>query len=61
MEWENCSFLIIVRAWCFIFGVADDGAVVCVLDADVMQKKVAERIRDDILLSAFGIYDIASK
>ena len=50
-----------MRAWCFIFGVADDGAVVCVLDADVMQKKVAERIRDDILLSAFGIYDIASK
>lgn len=39
-------------------GIADDGEVVGVSDVDSLQKKVAERIRDNILPSALGLYDV---
>ena len=42
-------------------GVADDGTIVGVSDADALQKKVAERIRDNLLPSALGLYDVTSE
>lgn len=42
-------------------GVADDGKVVGVSDVDSLQKKVAERIRDNILPLALGLYDVTSE
>ena len=42
-------------------GIADDGTVIGVSDADSLQKKVAERIRDNILPSALGLYDVTSE
>ena len=46
LEREICAFLNNREGGVLYIGVADDGSVVGVSDADALQKKVAERIRD---------------
>ena len=61
LEKEICAFLNNREGGTLYIGVADDGTVVGVEDADLLQKKVAERIRDNILPSALGLYDVTSQ
>ena len=61
LEREICAFLNNREGGVLYIGVADDGSVVGVSDADALQKKVAERIRDNLLPSALGLYDVASE
>lgn len=61
LEKEICAFLNNREGGTLYIGVTDDGTVVGVEDADLLQKKVAERIRDNILPSALGLYDVTSQ
>ena len=61
LEREICAFLNNREGGVLYIGVADDGTIVGVSDADALQKKVAERIRDNILPSALGLYDVTSE
>ena len=61
LEREICAFLNNREGGVLYIGVADDGTIVGVSDADALQKKVAERIRDNLLPSALGLYDVASE
>ena len=61
LEKEICAFLNNREGGVLYIGIADDGTVIGVLDADSLQKKVAERIRDNILPSALGLYDVTSE
>ena len=61
LEREICAFLNNREGGVLYIGVADNGSVVGVSDADALQKKVAERIRDNILPSALGLYDVTSE
>ena len=61
LEKEICAFLNNREGGTLYIGVTDDGTVVGVEDADLIQKKVAERIRDNILPSALGLYDVTSQ
>ena len=61
LEREICAFLNNREGGVLYIGVADNGTIVGVLDADALQKKVAERIRDNLLPSALGLYDVTSE
>lgn len=61
LEKEICAFLNNREGGTLYIGISDDGEVVDVSDADALQKKVAERIRDNILPSALGLYDVTSE
>lgn len=61
LEKEICAFLNNREGGALYIGISDDGEVVGVSDADALQKKVAERIRDNILPSALGLYDVTSE
>ena len=61
LEREICAFLNNREGGVLYIGVADDGSIVGVSDADALQKKVAERIRDNLLPSALGLYDVTSE
>ena len=61
LEREICAFLNNREGGVLYIGVADDGAIIGVSDADALQKKVAERIRNNLLPSALGLYDVASE
>lgn len=59
LEREICAFLNNREGGVLYIGVADNGSVVGVSDGEAPQKKVAERIRDNLLPSALGLYDVA--
>ena len=61
LEKEICAFLNNREGGVLYIGIADDGKVVGVSDVDSLQKQVAERIRDNILPSALGLYDVTSE
>ena len=61
LEREICAFLNNREGGVLYIGVADNGTIIGVSDADALQKKVAERIRDNLLPSALGLYDVASE
>ncbi len=58
LEKEVCAFLNNHEGGIIYIGISDDGNVVGIEEADLFQKKIAERIKDNILPTTLGLYDV---